>query len=130
MLAEHAMLGVSTGLQYFAVFRSVVVHQLPTAQPPLVLSHSPAYHHHCRRHHQGIPMFLGAWLAIDMSLGSIILLTWEHYSPAAAKVLAPAVASGLIVGSGVWSIPASLLGVAGVQPPFCMGFMPFRMGGA
>ena len=79
---------------------------------------------------QGIPMFLGAWLAIDMSLGSAVLLVWEHYSPAAAEVLAPAVASGLIVGSGVWSVPASLLSIVGVQAPLCMGFLPFRIGAA
>jgi len=70
----------------------------------------------------GIPMFLGAWLAVDMCVGSAILAVWEYVDPVGAELLAPAVASGLIVGDGVWSIPASLLGVLGVQPPLCMGF--------
>ena len=56
-----------------------------------------------------------------MSLGSAITAAWELASPHGATLLAPALASGLIVGDGVWSIPASLLSFLNVGSPVCVG---------
>lgn len=70
----------------------------------------------------GIPFYLGAYLAVDMCVGSIINLVWAHFYPASQAELSTAVAAGMLVGDGIWTVPASLLVVANVQPPMCMGF--------
>lgn len=70
----------------------------------------------------GIPFYLGAYLAVDMCLGSIINLVWSYVNPASQETLSMAVAAGLLVGDGVWTIPSSLLAMANVQPPLCMAF--------
>ena len=70
----------------------------------------------------GIPFYLGAYLAVDMCLGSIINLVWAYVNPASQETLSMAVAAGLLVGDGVWTIPSSLLAMANVQPPLCMAF--------
>lgn len=57
-----------------------------------------------------------------MGIGSIILAVWEWRNAGAAELLAPAVASGLIVGDGVFSLPLSLMGMLNVQAPYCMAF--------
>ncbi len=41
---------------------------------------------------------------------------------ASAELLAPAVASGLIVGDGVFSVPLSIMGMLGINAPLCMAF--------
>jgi len=69
-----------------------------------------------------IPCVLGAYIAIDMAIGSAILTTWEYVAPAAAELYAPALASGLIVGDGVAAIPLSILGMLGIGAPMCMAF--------
>ncbi|KAK7854327.1 protein transport protein sec61 subunit alpha, partial [Quercus suber] len=45
------------------------------------------------------------------------------YEMAKADALAPAVASGLICGDGIWTLPASIFALAGVKPPICMKFL-------
>ncbi|KAI9074321.1 hypothetical protein K1719_043693 [Acacia pycnantha] len=35
----------------------------------------------------------------------------------------PAVASGLICGNGIWTLPASILALSGIKPPICMKFL-------
>ncbi|KAF5836148.1 OPT oligopeptide transporter protein-domain-containing protein [Dunaliella salina] len=69
-----------------------------------------------------IPFVLGAYIAVDMGLGSLILAIWEWKDAGAAELLAPAVASGLIVGDGVFSLPLSLAGMLNIRAPFCMAF--------
>ncbi|MEW5304363.1 MAG: hypothetical protein WDW36_006976 [Sanguina aurantia] len=67
-----------------------------------------------------IPFYIGAALAVDMCTGSLVLWLWERLDPHGAPLLAPAVASGLIVGDGLWSLPACALQVLGVRAPLCV----------
>ncbi|KAK7364182.1 hypothetical protein VNO80_12659 [Phaseolus coccineus] len=69
-----------------------------------------------------IPFYIGPYFAIDMCVGSLILYVWERINKAKADAFAPAVASGLICGDGTWTLPASILALAGVKPPICMRF--------
>ena len=70
-----------------------------------------------------IPFYIGSYFAIDMCVGSLILFVWEKINKVKADALAPAVASGLICGDGIWTLPASILALAGVKPPICMKFL-------
>ncbi|XP_028768498.1 probable metal-nicotianamine transporter YSL7 [Neltuma alba] len=70
-----------------------------------------------------IPFYIGPYFAIDMCVGSLILFVWEKMNKAKADAFAPAVASGLICGDGIWTLPASILALAGVKPPICMKFL-------
>ncbi|XP_057805493.1 probable metal-nicotianamine transporter YSL8 [Salvia miltiorrhiza] len=70
-----------------------------------------------------VPFYLGSYFAVDMCVGSLILYVWQRRDRAAADALAPAVASGLICGDGLWALPNSILALAGVEPPICMKFL-------
>jgi OPT family oligopeptide transporter len=70
-----------------------------------------------------IPFYLGPYFGIDMCIGSLVRLTWDRLDPARAKAFAPPVASGLICGDGIWTLPQSVLALAGVKPPICMKFL-------
>ncbi|CAI9780459.1 unnamed protein product [Fraxinus pennsylvanica] len=70
-----------------------------------------------------IPFFLGSYFAIDMCIGSLILYIWQKRNKAGADAFAPAVASGLICGDGIWALPSSILALAGIKPPICMKFL-------
>lgn len=70
-----------------------------------------------------IPFYLGPYFAIDMCLGSLILFVWEKVNKDKADAFGSAVASGLICGDGIWTLPSSILAIAGVQPPICMKFL-------
>ncbi|XP_040257102.1 probable metal-nicotianamine transporter YSL10 [Aegilops tauschii subsp. strangulata] len=71
-----------------------------------------------------IPFYLGPYFGIDMCIGSLIRFVWDHVDGARAKAFAPPVASGLICGDGIWTLPQSVLALAGVRPPICMKFLP------
>ncbi|XP_042504777.1 probable metal-nicotianamine transporter YSL7 isoform X3 [Macadamia integrifolia] len=70
-----------------------------------------------------IPFYLGGYFAIDMCVGSFILFVWGQINKAKADAFGPAVASGLICGDGIWTLPSSILALAGLQPPICMKFL-------
>lgn len=70
-----------------------------------------------------IPFYLGSYFAIDMCVGSLILFVWRKVNRAKADAFGPAVASGLICGDGIWTLPSSILALAGVNPPICMKFL-------
>ncbi|KAF3794965.1 putative metal-nicotianamine transporter [Nymphaea thermarum] len=70
-----------------------------------------------------IPFYVGGYFAVDMCIGSLILYAWERVNKAKARALSRAVASGLICGDGLWTLPASVLSLAGVNPPMCMKFL-------
>ncbi|KAK4775513.1 hypothetical protein SAY87_023474 [Trapa incisa] len=70
-----------------------------------------------------IPFYIGSYFAIDMCIGSLILFVWEKVNKANADAFGPAVASGLICGDGIWTLPSSILALAGVKPPICMKFL-------
>ncbi|GMI88436.1 YELLOW STRIPE like 7 [Hibiscus trionum] len=69
-----------------------------------------------------IPFYLGGYFAIDMCVGSLILFMWELSNKQRATDFAPAVASGLICGDSLWSVPAAILALLNVNPPLCMKF--------
>ncbi|KAF8014635.1 hypothetical protein BT93_H0444 [Corymbia citriodora subsp. variegata] len=70
-----------------------------------------------------IPFYLGSYFAIDMCVGSLILFVWEVIDKTKADAFGPAVASGLICGDGIWTLPSSILALIGVKPPICMKFL-------
>ncbi|KAL6524607.1 putative metal-nicotianamine transporter ysl5 [Orobanche hederae] len=70
-----------------------------------------------------VPFYLGSYFAIDMCVGSLILFIWQKTNKANASAFGPAVASGLICGDGMWTLPSSVLALAGSKPPICMKFI-------
>ncbi|KAJ3692939.1 hypothetical protein LUZ60_012034 [Juncus effusus] len=70
-----------------------------------------------------IPFYLGSYFAIDMCIGSLILFIWEKIDKTKANSFGPAVASGLICGDGIWTLPQSVLALAQIRPPICMKFL-------
>ncbi|XP_009384580.2 probable metal-nicotianamine transporter YSL12 [Musa acuminata AAA Group] len=74
-----------------------------------------------------IPFYIGTSFAIDMCLGSAILYVWGRINKAKADAFGPAVASGLICGDGIWSLPQGVLALARVKPPICMKFLSRKM---
>ncbi|KAK7290301.1 hypothetical protein RIF29_04617 [Crotalaria pallida] len=70
-----------------------------------------------------IPFYIGSYFAIDMCLGSLILFIWQKLNKANADAFGSAVASGLICGDGIWTLPSSILALSGVKPPICMKFL-------
>ncbi|GAV89613.1 OPT domain-containing protein [Cephalotus follicularis] len=70
-----------------------------------------------------VPFLVGAYFAIDMCVGSLIVFVWHKLNRKIANVMVPAVASGLICGDGLWILPSSILALARVQPPICMSFL-------
>ncbi|XP_038725734.1 probable metal-nicotianamine transporter YSL6 isoform X2 [Tripterygium wilfordii] len=71
-----------------------------------------------------VPFYIGAYFAIDMFVGTVILFVWERINRKEAEDYAGAVASGLICGDGIWTIPSALLSLFRVNPPICMYFGP------
>lgn len=70
-----------------------------------------------------LPFLVGAYFAIDMCVGSLVVYLWHKRNPKKAELMIPAVASGLICGEGLWTLPASILALAKIQPPLCMKFL-------
>ncbi|KAJ1271933.1 hypothetical protein BS78_06G164100 [Paspalum vaginatum] len=70
-----------------------------------------------------IPFYIGAYFAVDMFVGTVILFVWQRLDRAKADAFAPAVASGMICGDGLWVLPQSVLALAKVNPPICMKFL-------
>ncbi|XP_065858481.1 metal-nicotianamine transporter YSL1 isoform X1 [Euphorbia lathyris] len=71
-----------------------------------------------------VPFLVGAYFAIDMCIGSIVVLLWHKIDSKNADSMIPAVASGLICGEGLWTLPAAVLALAKINPPICMKFVP------
>lgn len=69
-----------------------------------------------------VPFLVGASFAIDMCIGSLVVFTWNYVNKEKASLMIPAVASGLICGDGLWTLPSSLLALAKIDPPICMKF--------
>ncbi|KAL0773838.1 hypothetical protein Bca101_038989 [Brassica carinata] len=51
------------------------------------------------------PFYIGAYFAIDMFVGTVVLFIWERVDKKDADDYSGAVASGLICGDGIWTIP-------------------------
>lgn len=74
-----------------------------------------------------VPFLVGAYFAIDMCLGSLIVWIWCRVRGGeVGKVMVPAVASGLMCGEGLWILPSSILALAKIHPPICMNFLPAK----
>ncbi|XP_022750462.1 probable metal-nicotianamine transporter YSL6 isoform X2 [Durio zibethinus] len=71
-----------------------------------------------------IPFYIGAYFAVDMFVGTVILYIWERINRKDAEDYACAVASGLICGDGIWTIPSAILSILRINPPICMYFGP------
>ncbi|CAI9093404.1 OLC1v1028902C2 [Oldenlandia corymbosa var. corymbosa] len=70
-----------------------------------------------------LPFLVGAYVAIDMCIGSVVVFVLDRLKTNKAELLVPAIASGLICGEGLWTLPASILALAKVKPPICMKFL-------
>lgn len=71
-----------------------------------------------------VPFYIGAYFAVDMFVGTVILFIWERLNRKDAEDYAGAVASGLICGDGIWTIPSAILSILRINPPICMYFGP------
>ncbi|GAB4826134.1 Metal-nicotianamine transporter ysl3 [Ancistrocladus abbreviatus] len=69
-----------------------------------------------------VPFLVGAYFAIDMCVGSLIVFAWDKLDSKKASLMVPAVASGLICGDGLWILPSSILALLKLNPPICMSF--------
>ncbi|KAL0033062.1 hypothetical protein WJX79_000741 [Trebouxia sp. C0005] len=70
-----------------------------------------------------IPLVVGAWLAVDMGLGSIVRVSWDFISMSTATDYLVPAAAGLISGEGLWAVPEAVLALAKANPPLCMQFI-------
>ncbi|KAI8005630.1 Metal-nicotianamine transporter YSL1, partial [Camellia lanceoleosa] len=70
-----------------------------------------------------VPFLVGAYFSIDMCVGTLIVFVWHKLNPKKAELMVPVVASGLICGEGLWTLPESILSLARVNPPMCMKFV-------
>ncbi len=103
-------------LCYILVVAAVVINTARDVVPKNVAAYIPI------PMAMAIPFYIGAYFAIDMFIGTVILFFWQRLSKR-ADVYAPAVASGLICGDGIWSVPSALLSLAKINPPLCMMFV-------
>ncbi|KAE8055063.1 hypothetical protein FH972_011930 [Carpinus fangiana] len=71
-----------------------------------------------------VPFLVGAYFAIDMCLGTLVVFVWHKINSKKAELMVPAAASGLICGEGLWTLPAAVLALAKINPPICMKFVP------
>ncbi|KAL8244814.1 hypothetical protein R6Q59_011072 [Mikania micrantha] len=70
-----------------------------------------------------VPFLIGGYFAIDMCVGSLIVLVWEKMNAKKAELMSTSVASGLICGEGLWILPAAVLSLTKISPPICMKFL-------
>ncbi|KAL6986483.1 Metal-nicotianamine transporter ysl1, variant 2 [Sarracenia purpurea var. burkii] len=70
-----------------------------------------------------VPFLVGAYFAIDLCVGSLVVFVWHKINSKKAELMVPVVASGLICGEGLWTLPASVLSLAKINPPMCMKFL-------
>ncbi|XP_021763493.1 metal-nicotianamine transporter YSL3-like isoform X1 [Chenopodium quinoa] len=64
-----------------------------------------------------VPFLVGAYFAIDMCVGSLVVFVLHRLNSQKAGLMVPAVASGLICGDGLWILPSSILALAKHKPP-------------
>ncbi|PWA87384.1 metal-nicotianamine transporter YSL3 [Artemisia annua] len=60
-----------------------------------------------------VPFLVGAYFAIDMCVGTLVMFDWSKINKKKAALMVPAVASDLICGDGLWILPASILALLG-----------------
>ncbi|KAI5066981.1 hypothetical protein GOP47_0017509 [Adiantum capillus-veneris] len=72
------------------------------------------------------PFYIGPYFTIDMFVGTVIVYVWQKLNLKKAKLLVPAVASGLICGDGIWTLISAILALAKKAAPLCMTFLPSK----
>ncbi|KAL4653063.1 hypothetical protein ACB092_01G275000 [Castanea dentata] len=97
---------------------ALVINLLRDVTPPKVSQYIPI------PMAMAVPFYIGAYFAIDMFVGTVILYIWERINRKDAEDYAGAVASGLICGDGIWTIPSAILSILRINPPICMYFGP------
>ncbi|KAM4132352.1 hypothetical protein ACJW30_01G243800 [Castanea mollissima] len=97
---------------------ALVINLLRDVTPPKVSQYIPI------PMAMAVPFYIGAYFAIDMFVGTVILYIWERINRKDAEDYAGAVASGLICGDGIWTIPSAILSLLRINPPICMYFGP------
>jgi OPT family oligopeptide transporter len=70
-----------------------------------------------------IPFLIGPNIAIDMAMGSLLLVIWKKADKKSANMLSVVVASGLICGDGLFALPSAILSIFQIEPPICMKFL-------
>jgi hypothetical protein len=73
-----------------------------------------------------VPFIVGAYFAVDMCVGSLVVFVWSWMKRMEAGLMVPAVASGLICGDGIWVLPSALLAWFKIHPPMCMSFSAYK----
>lgn len=101
---------------------ALVINLLRDVTPPKVSQYIPI------PMAMAVPFYIGAYFAIDMFVGTVILYIWERINRKDAEDYAGAVASGLICGDGIWTIPSAILSILRINPPICMYFGPSSSG--
>lgn len=64
-----------------------------------------------------VPFLVGAYFAIDMCVGSLVVFVWHRLNSQKASVMVPVVASGLICGDGLWILPSTILALQSSSLP-------------
>ncbi|KAK4489749.1 hypothetical protein RD792_000385 [Penstemon davidsonii] len=72
-----------------------------------------------------LPFYVGAYLAVDLFVGTVILFVWERINKKKSEDYAGIVASGLICGDGMWTIPSAILSIFRINPPNMQVFWSF-----
>uniref|UniRef100_A0ACD5VFK3 Uncharacterized protein n=1 Tax=Avena sativa TaxID=4498 RepID=A0ACD5VFK3_AVESA len=70
-----------------------------------------------------IPFLIGPNIAVDMAMGSLLLVIWKKTNKKSANMLSVVVASGLICGDGLFALPSAILSIFQIEPPICMKFL-------
>lgn len=55
-----------------------------------------------------IPFLVGGYLGTDMLLGGPIVYAWQKLDRYGADTFSIVTAAGMIVGAGIWTVPASM----------------------
>ncbi|KAI4363794.1 hypothetical protein MLD38_019966 [Melastoma candidum] len=98
----HHCLQISYGFFAFALVANLTGDLLPNAigkWVPLPMA-------------MGMPFFVGAYFAIDMCVGSLVVFVWNKLNNKKAELMVLTIASGLICGDGLWILPSWILAVA------------------
>ncbi|KAK3143752.1 hypothetical protein QOZ80_4AG0304490 [Eleusine coracana subsp. coracana] len=70
-----------------------------------------------------VGFFVSPKLAVGMCAGSVVVFMWKRHDRDEARVLAPAVAAGMICGDGFGSLLLSVLAVFKARAPICIMFL-------
>lgn len=70
-----------------------------------------------------VGFFVSPKLSIGMCVGSVVMWLWKRHDRDEARLLAPAVAAGMICGDGFGSLLLSVLAIFKARAPICIMFL-------